>query len=57
MKIIKAATILMLLNLTIIASEHGVFLKTHEAIQEDISIVETQLLEALKVKLDSQKGN
>jgi len=48
MKIIKAAIILMLLNLTLLASEHGVFFKTHEAIQEDITVVEGKIAEALQ---------
>ncbi|MCK5455563.1 MAG: hypothetical protein KAI45_00460, partial [Melioribacteraceae bacterium] len=48
MKIIKAAIILMLLNLTLIASEHGIFFKTHEAIQEDITVVEGKIAEALQ---------
>ena len=48
MKIIKAAIILMLLNLTLLASEHGIFFKTHEAIQEDISVVEVKIAEALQ---------
>jgi len=47
MKIIKASIILMLLNLTLLASEHGIFFKTHEAIQEDITVVEEKIAEAL----------
>lgn len=47
MKIIKAVVIFMLLNLTLLASEHGVFFKTHEAIQEDITVVEEKIAEAL----------
>ena len=48
MKIIKATIILMLLNLTLLASEHGIFFKTHEAIQEDISEVEGKIAEVLE---------
>lgn len=48
MKIIKATIILMLLNLTLLASEHGIFFKTHEAIQEDITVVEEIIAEALE---------
>ncbi len=47
MKIIKEVVILMLLNLTLLASEHGVFFKTHEAIQEDITVVEEKIAEVL----------
>lgn len=34
-------------SVTSFASEHGIYLRTHEAIKEDISIVETKLIETL----------
>ncbi len=39
---------LILFSVTSFATEHGIFLKTHEAIQEDIAIVEGKIVEALQ---------
>lgn len=45
----KLTTILLIFfSVAIFASEHGVYLKTHEAIKEDIAVVESNLLEALQ---------
>jgi hypothetical protein len=46
----KLTTILLIFfSVAIFATEHGVYLKTHEAINEDITVVESNLLEALQI--------
>ena len=38
---------LILFSTSILASENGIFLKTHQAIKEDINVVQTKISEAL----------
>ncbi len=45
-KLLLLSTILF--SVSIYASEHGIFLKTHEAIQKDIAAVEGKIVEALQ---------
>jgi len=40
--------IIILFSVNAFASEHGIFLKTHEAIQDDIAVVEGKIAEALQ---------
>jgi hypothetical protein len=40
--------LILFLSVSVFASEHGIYLKTHQAIQQDISAVEAQIFEVLK---------